>query len=283
MYNTSEALSCSARCLRPIVLLCLSASRRRTQNVSGCYSHPVSKMTRSRCVCSLMWLYLCLPHMLAALNGHMTTAQIVVERGGNPNVMNVGDKSALGIATVPSKQEVRGYMDRKTTNKPKGFAVSPLPCGLPLGLGKATGKKPDRKPCSCILQKGHCHRKLIVVVAICCDLPLSSCRFFVALWITPWVGKTMGVNPDRQICSRIVQKGHCLRVLLVVLAICCDLLSTVQSSVSSVRTAVFFRISMDLWSQVERVTETLRKEQQQKWYRPVANACIRRACLQNSQ
>ncbi|XP_076469826.1 ankyrin repeat and SAM domain-containing protein 6-like isoform X2 [Babylonia areolata] len=62
------------------------------------------------------------PLMLAALNGHMTTAQILIEKGGDPNVVNVGDKTALGIATVRGKREVRGYLDRKTTNKPK---VSP--------------------------------------------------------------------------------------------------------------------------------------------------------------
>ncbi|XP_070198699.1 ankyrin repeat and SAM domain-containing protein 6-like isoform X2 [Littorina saxatilis] len=62
------------------------------------------------------------PLMLAALNGHMTTAQILIEKGGDPNVVNVGDKTALGVATVRGKREVRGYLDRKTTNKPK---VSP--------------------------------------------------------------------------------------------------------------------------------------------------------------
>ena len=59
------------------------------------------------------------PLMLAALNGHMTTAQILIEKGGDPNVVNVGDKTALGIATVRGKREVRGYLDRKTANKPK--------------------------------------------------------------------------------------------------------------------------------------------------------------------
>ncbi|KAK7478206.1 hypothetical protein BaRGS_00030567 [Batillaria attramentaria] len=62
------------------------------------------------------------PLMLAALNGHMTTAQILIEKGGDPNVTNVGDRTALGVATVRGKREVRGYLDRKTTNKPK---VSP--------------------------------------------------------------------------------------------------------------------------------------------------------------
>ncbi|KAH9515488.1 Ankyrin repeat and SAM domain-containing protein 6 [Bulinus truncatus] len=59
------------------------------------------------------------PLMTAALNGHMTTAQIIIERGGDPNTINVCDKTALEIATIRDKREVRGYLDRKTTNKPK--------------------------------------------------------------------------------------------------------------------------------------------------------------------
>ncbi|CAL1532320.1 unnamed protein product, partial [Lymnaea stagnalis] len=59
------------------------------------------------------------PLMTAALNGHMTTAQIIIERGGDPNMTNVCDKTALEIATMRDKREVRGYLDRKTTNKPK--------------------------------------------------------------------------------------------------------------------------------------------------------------------
>ncbi|KAI8759258.1 ankyrin repeat and SAM domain-containing protein 6 [Biomphalaria glabrata] len=57
--------------------------------------------------------------MMAALNGHMTTAQIIIERGGDPNMTNVCDKTALEIATIRDQREVRGYLDRKTTNKPK--------------------------------------------------------------------------------------------------------------------------------------------------------------------
>ncbi|PVD20507.1 hypothetical protein C0Q70_18663 [Pomacea canaliculata] len=52
----------------------------------------------------------------------MTTAQILIEKGGDPNLVNAGEKTALGIATVRGKREVRGYLERKTTNKPK---VSP--------------------------------------------------------------------------------------------------------------------------------------------------------------
>ena len=32
---------------------------------------------------------------------------------------------------------------------------------------------PNRKSCSRILQKGHCHRALLMVLTICCDLPLK--------------------------------------------------------------------------------------------------------------
>ena len=59
------------------------------------------------------------PLMTAALNGHMTTAQIIIERGGDPNVMDVCENTALEIATLRDKREVSGYLDRKTTNKPK--------------------------------------------------------------------------------------------------------------------------------------------------------------------
>ncbi|XP_041375795.1 ankyrin repeat and SAM domain-containing protein 6-like isoform X2 [Gigantopelta aegis] len=62
------------------------------------------------------------PLMVAALNGHMTTAQILIERGGDPNLTNVNHKTALEIATICDKREVKGYLDRKTTNKPQ---VSP--------------------------------------------------------------------------------------------------------------------------------------------------------------
>lgn len=58
------------------------------------------------------------PLMLASLNGHMTTAQILIERGGDPNLINVLDHTALAVAAIRGKREVRGFLDRKTTNKP---------------------------------------------------------------------------------------------------------------------------------------------------------------------
>ncbi|XP_077982185.1 ankyrin repeat and SAM domain-containing protein 6-like [Glandiceps talaboti] len=59
--------------------------------------------------------------MVSAVNGHMTTAQILVDRGCDPNQTNILDKTALAIAIQSGKRsrEVRGYLDRKTTNKPK--------------------------------------------------------------------------------------------------------------------------------------------------------------------
>lgn len=57
------------------------------------------------------------PLMLAALNGHMTTAQILIERGGDPNLSNVLEHTALAIAASRGKREVRGFLERKTTNK----------------------------------------------------------------------------------------------------------------------------------------------------------------------
>ena len=55
--------------------------------------------------------------MLAALNGYMTTSQILVERGADPNLTNINDHTPLQVATVAGKDEVQGYLDRKTTNK----------------------------------------------------------------------------------------------------------------------------------------------------------------------
>ena len=79
-----------------------------------------------------------------------------------------------------------------------------------------------------------------------------SCRYLAHLDT-----KSMEVNPNRKYCSGIRQKGHCHRALLVVLAIFCDLPSTVHLSVSSMRTAVLLQFALDLWRQVERGTEAL--------------------------
>ncbi len=57
--------------------------------------------------------------MLAALNGHMTTAQILIEHGANTNLTNVNNHTPLEIAHMRGKREVKGYLERKTINKPK--------------------------------------------------------------------------------------------------------------------------------------------------------------------
>ncbi|KAL5021336.1 hypothetical protein ScPMuIL_000491 [Solemya velum] len=67
------------------------------------------------------------PLMLTALNGHMTSAQILIERGCDPNVTNVDAKTALEIASIRGRREVRGYLDRKTTNKPEIIPIEVKP------------------------------------------------------------------------------------------------------------------------------------------------------------
>ncbi len=59
------------------------------------------------------------PLMMAALAGHMTTAQLLIDRGGNPNAANVLDRTALEIATLAGQREVREFLDRKTSRRPK--------------------------------------------------------------------------------------------------------------------------------------------------------------------
>lgn len=58
------------------------------------------------------------PLMCAAINGHMTTAQVLMERGCDPNISDVNDKTALQLASERGKREVMGFLDRKTLNKP---------------------------------------------------------------------------------------------------------------------------------------------------------------------
>ena len=57
--------------------------------------------------------------MMAALNGYMTTSQILIEKGADPNLTNVNEHTPLEIAMNSGKREVKGYLERKTTNKPK--------------------------------------------------------------------------------------------------------------------------------------------------------------------
>ncbi len=64
--------------------------------------------------------------MIAALNGHMTTSQILIEREADPDLTNVNGHTPLEIATSQKKREVRGYLDRKTRNKRKVCKYCPL-------------------------------------------------------------------------------------------------------------------------------------------------------------
>ena len=57
------------------------------------------------------------PLMCAAINGHMTTAQILMESGCDRNLTDVNDKTALQLAHDKGKKEVFGFLDRKTSNK----------------------------------------------------------------------------------------------------------------------------------------------------------------------
>ncbi|XP_022103404.1 ankyrin repeat and SAM domain-containing protein 6-like isoform X2 [Acanthaster planci] len=60
------------------------------------------------------------PLMMAALCGHTSIAQILVEtRGCDPDVTNILSKTALEIAMVENNREVRDYLDRRTTNRPR--------------------------------------------------------------------------------------------------------------------------------------------------------------------
>jgi len=55
------------------------------------------------------------PLMCAAINGHMTTSQKLMERGCDPNLTDVNDKTALLLASERGKREVVGFLDRKTS------------------------------------------------------------------------------------------------------------------------------------------------------------------------
>lgn len=46
-------------------------------------------------------------------------ARLLVDKGANPNLKNKLGKTALEIATDCGMKEVRGYLDRKTTDKPE--------------------------------------------------------------------------------------------------------------------------------------------------------------------
>ncbi|XP_014678687.1 PREDICTED: ankyrin repeat and SAM domain-containing protein 6-like [Priapulus caudatus] len=57
--------------------------------------------------------------MAAAQNGHMTTCQLLVERGCDANATDVCERTALDLARERHCKEVQGYLERKTTHRPK--------------------------------------------------------------------------------------------------------------------------------------------------------------------
>ena len=60
------------------------------------------------------------PLMMAAAQGHITMTEILVEaRGCDPDVTNTLHRTALEIAILENHGEVRDYLDRRTTNRPK--------------------------------------------------------------------------------------------------------------------------------------------------------------------
>ncbi|KFM56677.1 Ankyrin repeat and SAM domain-containing protein 6, partial [Stegodyphus mimosarum] len=50
--------------------------------------------------------------MLAAYNGHKEIAQIIIESGGNANKVDICGRTALDIARVCNKIEVKAYLER---------------------------------------------------------------------------------------------------------------------------------------------------------------------------
>lgn len=57
--------------------------------------------------------------MLAALNGHMTAVQILVEFGADTNTLNDIDQTAFEIAATRQKTEVQAFLDERTTARPQ--------------------------------------------------------------------------------------------------------------------------------------------------------------------
>ena len=55
---------------------------------------------------------------ISACSGHMTTCQLLVERGANPDHTDFNHNTALQIATLRYNTEVKAYLERKTKNKP---------------------------------------------------------------------------------------------------------------------------------------------------------------------
>ncbi|XP_039274562.2 ankyrin repeat and SAM domain-containing protein 6-like [Styela clava] len=57
--------------------------------------------------------------MVTAMTGQLPMARLLVDKGCDPNRKNRHEKTALAIATECELREIRGYLDRKTTDKPE--------------------------------------------------------------------------------------------------------------------------------------------------------------------
>ena len=57
--------------------------------------------------------------MVAALGGHVSSAQYLVDAGCNPNALNINNSTALDVAAVSKNKKVKELLEKKTTNRPK--------------------------------------------------------------------------------------------------------------------------------------------------------------------
>lgn len=65
--------------------------------------------------CSTGWT----PLMVTAMTGQLPMARLLVDKGADPNRKNLLGKTALAIASEGEMREIRGYLDRKTSDKPE--------------------------------------------------------------------------------------------------------------------------------------------------------------------
>uniref|UniRef100_A0A4W3K0F5 Ankyrin repeat and sterile alpha motif domain containing 6 n=1 Tax=Callorhinchus milii TaxID=7868 RepID=A0A4W3K0F5_CALMI len=57
--------------------------------------------------------------MLAALAGRLPLARLLVEAGADPNPQSAAGHTALQLASAAGQEEVRSYLDSRTTNRPQ--------------------------------------------------------------------------------------------------------------------------------------------------------------------
>ncbi|KAH3776758.1 hypothetical protein DPMN_178190 [Dreissena polymorpha] len=83
------------------------------------------------------------PLMVAAQNGHDAVLRLLLDR--DPNLCNVLQHTALAVAAMRGKREVRGFLERKTTNKTivdvsQRDTCSPQDGATPLMFAAMTGR-----------------------------------------------------------------------------------------------------------------------------------------------